>query len=149
MEKEKNIMIMVIQKGKEYNTGKIKFEGEYLNGKRYGKGKEYDYLDRLIFEGEYYNDWKLKGKLYVKRKLEYEGEFLFNKKWDGKGYDEFGNILYELHNGNGNVREYYDEGDLKFEGEYLNGRRNGKGKEYHNNGRLIFEGEYLNGKRLE
>ena len=29
-------------KGKEYNyDGKLKFEGEYLKGKRNGKGKEY------------------------------------------------------------------------------------------------------------
>ena len=33
-----------------------------------------------------------------------------------------------------------------FEGEYLNGDRNGKGKEYYDNGKLKFEGEYLNGK---
>ena len=38
-------------------------------------------------------------------------------------------------------------GQLKFEGEYLNGKRNGKGKEYNNDGQLIFEGEYLNGVR--
>ena len=32
------------------------FEGEYLNGKRYGKGKEYDFYNGgLIFEGEYIN----------------------------------------------------------------------------------------------
>ena len=37
---------------------------------------------------------------------------------------------------------------IRFEGEYLNGKRNGKGKEYNTNtGKLIFEGEYLNGKR--
>jgi len=28
-------------KGKEYCDNKLKFEGEYLNGKRHGKGKEY------------------------------------------------------------------------------------------------------------
>ena len=38
-------------------------------------------------------------------------------------------------------KEYY-EGKLRFEGEYLNDKRNGKGKEY-NNGTLIFDGEYL------
>ena len=31
----------------------------------------------------------------------------------------------------------------------LNGKRNGKGKEYYNNGELEFEGEYLNGKKWE
>ena len=38
-------------------------------------------------------------------------------------------------------------GKLKFEGEYLNGKRNGKGKEYDEDGQLIFEGKYLNGQR--
>ena len=41
-------------KGKEYNAinGKLIFEGEYVNGKRNGKGKEY--CDgKLRFEGEY------------------------------------------------------------------------------------------------
>ena len=35
---------------------------------------------------EYYNNGKLK----------FEGECLNNKKWNGKGYDEEGNIIYEL-----------------------------------------------------
>ena len=34
------------------------------------------------------------------------------------------------------------------EGEYLNGKRNGKGKEYYDNGDLKFEGEYLNGVQI-
>ena len=80
--------------------------------------------------------------------MEYEGEFLYNKKWNGKGYDENGNIIYELINGNGSVKEYYDEGKLKFEGQYLNGKKTGKGKEYNSyNYKLEFEGEYLDGKR--
>jgi len=79
--------------------------------------------------------------------LEYEGEFLYNQKWNGKGYDENGNIIYELKNGNGKVKEYYYDGVLEFEGEYLNGKRHGKGKEYYHNGDLEYEGEYLNGKR--
>ena len=29
------------------------FEGEYLNGERNGKGKEYNYEGSLLFEGEY------------------------------------------------------------------------------------------------
>ena len=34
---------------------------------------------------------------------------------------------------------------LIFEGEYLNNKRHGKGKEYYDNGNQKFEGEYLNG----
>jgi len=80
--------------------------------------------------------------------LEYEGQFRYNRKWNGKGYDEKGNIIYELINGNGKVKEYDNiYGKLRFEGEYLNGQRNGKGKEFDVNGKLIYEGEYLNDRR--
>ena len=42
--------------GKEYDSyDKLIFEGEYLNGKRNGKGKEY-YNGKLVFEGEYLYD---------------------------------------------------------------------------------------------
>ena len=75
--------------------------------------------------------------------MEYEGDYVI-KKYNGKGYDENGNIIYELKNGTGKVKEYDDFGKLEFEGEYLNGLRTGKGKEYYI-GQLIFEGEYLNG----
>ena len=50
---------------------------------------------------------------------------------------------------NGKGKEYNNDGNLIFEGEYLNGERNGKGKEYNNDGELIYEGEYLKGKRIK
>ena len=51
--------------GKEYNgeDDTLIFEGEYLNGKSHGKGKEYDKYGKLEFEGEY-----LEGKEMVKEK---------------------------------------------------------------------------------
>ena len=59
----------------------------------------------------------------------------------------FGNILYELKDGKGLIKEYYDENEIiLYEGEYLNGKRNGKGKQYYPNGNLKFEGEFLNYK---
>ena len=33
-------------------------------------------------------------------------------------------------------KEKNNNGELKFEGEYVNGEKNGKGKEYNNNGEL-------------
>ena len=98
---------------------------------------------------------------------------MFDKKWEGIGYDEKGNIIYQLKSGYGKVKEYrfngslkydgeyingklynivkeyYEEGKLVFEGEFKEGKRNGKGKEYNKEGILIFEGEYLNDKRKE
>ena len=59
----------------------MKFEGEYLNGKRYGKGKEYDYKGTLDFEGEYKNGkrhgW---GKEYFSDgTLKFEREYFFGE----------------------------------------------------------------------
>ena len=61
------------------------FEGEYLNGMRNGKGKEYYGNGKLRYEGEY-----LKGKINGKGreydfngKLKFEGEYLYGKIWDG------------------------------------------------------------------
>jgi len=141
---------------KEYiNWNKI-FEGEYLNGIRNGKGKEFYHNDDLKFEGEYLNGKIWNGKGYNNK----DGELEFEIK-NGKGYikeyDEYGKLEFEGEylNGerNGKGKEFVDyEGSRKknrlvrFKGEYLNGKRNGKGKEYYN-GELEFEGEYLNGKR--
>ena len=75
---------------------------------------------------------------------------MYNRKWNGKGYDINGNIIYELSNGKGLVKEYniYNN-KILYEGEYLDGKRNGKGKEYDFNGKLIYDGEFVNGKRKQ
>jgi len=75
-------------KGKEYYfNGNLIFDGEYLNGKKIGKAKEYDkYNGKLIFEGEYLDGKRNgKGKEYYRRRLIFEGEYLNGKKWNGKG----------------------------------------------------------------
>ena len=135
--------------GTLYNEdGVIIFEGKFLNGRKHGKGKEYNDDGELIFDGEFTNNQRKRGKEFVNGSLEYEGNYLFNKKWNGRGYDKNGNVVYVLHNGNGICREYNENGELAFEGEYINGKRkrNGTGKEYLN-GKLIYEGKYLNKKR--
>ena len=58
----------------DYN-GQLEFEGEYLYGKRHGKGKEYDYDGKVKFEGEYKNGERNgKGKEYDCGNLIFEGE---------------------------------------------------------------------------
>ena len=170
--------------GKEYN-GKddyLLYEGEFLNGKRHGKGKEYQYDryimpteyddEKIIFDGEYRNGKRngygkklffgkiifegtyLNGKRHGKGKkyspdghIIFDGEYFNNKEWIGSRFDDEGNIIYKLNNDiNGKGKEY-DNGKLKFEGEYLNGKRHGYGKEYSYIGEITFEGEYLNDKR--
>ena len=108
---------------KEYKNNVLIYEGEYLNGERNGKGKEYNDNGKLIFEGEYVN----------------------GIKYNGWGYDEDnGNKIYELKFGKGCIKEYKNN-ILIYEGKYLEGKRNGEGKEYDNSGEIIFEGEYLYG----
>ena len=50
-------------KGREYNNGFLNFEGTYLNGERNGNEIEYNYINKSKFEGEYLNS-----KKYGKRK---------------------------------------------------------------------------------
>ena len=80
--------------------------------------------------------------------LKFEGEYLNGKRWNGKGYNIKRIIDFEIKEGNGKVKEYYYNCELKYEGEYIKGERNGKGKEYSDNGKLKLEGEYLNGEKL-
>ena len=97
-------------KGKEYHilNNALIYEGEYLNGERNGKGKEYGLLGNLIFEGEYLNGKRNgKGKQYdFNGTIKFEGEYLKGKMWNIKRYDIKGNIIYELKNGKGYVKEY-------------------------------------------
>ena len=86
--------------GKEYDflNGLI-YVGEYSKGKRSGKGKEYNYDGELIYKGKY-----------------------FNGKRNGKGI-EYNNIILKV--------------------EYLNGKKHGKVKEFYENRKIKFKGEYL------
>ena len=63
---------------REYEENHLIFEGEYLNGKRNGKGKEYISLNGSIrFEGEYLNG-KRNGygiEYNTDKQLKYEGEY--------------------------------------------------------------------------
>ena len=125
---------------------------EYVKGKKSKKCKRYDCYNYefLEFEADYLNGeltGEIKEYYFKSNDLLYEGECL-NGKWNGKG------------------KEYYWNGNIKFEGEYLEGKiwtgigynntgqkefeiLNGNGyvKEFDSNGKLEYEGEYLNGKR--
>ena len=161
-------------KGTEYyQDGKIKYSGKYLFNQKWN-GKGYDKLGNIIYKInngtgniiEYQENDRLQmqsifmnGKCYAEiyhnnggllyqggfkngekngwgREYEmninadfdfvFEGEFLNGKRWNGRGIESFK--------------------DLKYFGEYSNGRLTGKGQLYHKD-ELIFEGEFLSGKR--
>ena len=86
---------------KEYNfQDELIYKGEYLNGKRNGKGKNYK-DNKIIFEGEYKNGLLWCGKEYLKNQLIFEGEYKKCLRWNGKG------------------KEYDDKDKLKIEFEYI------------------------------
>ena len=116
----------------------------------------------------------------IKYNKNYQNKFGFNiedyKRVSGKYkmidkngieriYDSDTNKLLFKGQKNGKGIEFDEDGDIIFEGRYLNGKKiegkgfdykgniilqiqeKGKGKEYYDNGNLKFEGEYLNGRR--
>ena len=97
---DKNIIIFI---GK--NLDEEKLEGNVI-------GKEYDYNGRLLFDGEYLNKRRWKGKVmnYIEDELTFVGEYLNGEIWSGKGekYD------YDYD---------YNENFL-FKGEYISGKKN-------------------------
>ena len=135
---------------KEYDrfNDELIFKGEYLNRKRNGKGEEYNSYGEIKFSGDYLNGKRNgTGKEYYKSIVLFEGEYLNGKKWNGKGYSKNGNLLYELKDGNGFVKEYDIKSEILFEGYYKDGERNGKGTEYDSLYKLVmFDGEYYKGK---
>ena len=79
---EEDIIYENNTKGKIYDSyGRLIYEGELLKGKKNGIGKEYvseGTKSKLIFEGEYLNGERRKGKEYddYNGKLIFEGEYL-------------------------------------------------------------------------
>ena len=108
-----------IERINEEEKNKKKLEGEYLNNIKHGKGKEYNDRGIVIFEGEYLNNIKHgKGKEYFyNNRIKFEGEYKDGKIWDGKRYSLSGDLLFELKNGSGYIKEYTEYCDLIYEGE--------------------------------
>ena len=132
-------------KGEEFDTnGKLIFSGNYLNGKKNGKGKLIDkYNDRFFFEGEFKDNKKWTGIGYFIDDKYYPISKISKQNNDNRV------PIYEIKDGKGSYKEYYDQLlslNISFEGVYINGELNGKCKKYSFEGDLLFEGEYLNGK---
>ena len=157
-EEKKAIYYGKINEGKLNGYGKkedlesyIKYEGNFIKGKKWGKGKEFE-SSYLSYEGEFSDD---KRNGYGKendfeKNIIFEGQFLDGERWEGFG-KEFGYITsfegeYKKGKRNGKGKEYYDNFvSLKFSGIYFEGERNGKGIEYFENGKIKFIGDFCKG----
>ena len=120
--------------------------GESKSGKKHGKGKEFDFDNNIVYEGEYENgNRKLGVEYYIIGTKKFEGEYKNGKRWNGFIYDSNMTNKYELICGNGFIKEFHENGALSFEGEIKDGEKNGKGKIFNECGHLIYEGNLYNG----
>ena len=123
------------KRGKEYNGNDdtLLYEGEFLNGERHEKGKEYiEHYISNCFYGVDQNNMKIFNDLHNRKYYEKNSKKIYKDKSKQK---------------NGMVEERDALGNLKFKGNYLNGEKHGEGEEFDKNGKILFEGEYLKGKR--
>ena len=110
---------------RDYYRGHLIYEGEYLNGERNGKGKEYKpHVDYLVYDGEYLNGKRHgKAKEYFECFLVFEGEYLNGKRWNGKINTNIEGKTYEIKNGKGLFLDFNKNNFDYFEGYYVNGEK--------------------------
>jgi antitoxin component YwqK of YwqJK toxin-antitoxin module len=150
---------------KEFEIYDLTYQEFYkLNGlgQRIGKWKISGYLGLVIEEGEYNTEGAKTGKwtymLIKENKVngKYERETAIKKiviYHNGLVlevpifFDESGNVLYpgNLKNGNGQLFEYFNTGEIYGKYTYKNGVKHGKAEEYKDD--IILKGIYKNGKK--
>ena len=124
---------------RKYNNGKADCVEYYEHSKfspKLFELKGLEFIQKLIKEGHDKKD--------LSQEINYE-TYITDLLFVGEYIDD--NAVKDKRNRNGKGFEYHDN-KFVFEGEYKNGIIvNGKGKIYDNKGNIIFNGEYINGKR--
>ncbi len=153
-----------------YDNGSVKTEGIYRDDKKNGYFKEYDEKGMLVNIAKYVND-ELQQETPELVKLDVRTDYYPNGKpktvasYKGdvpqgvrREYDSTGKVIaaYTFNKGkmisegiiddegvkDGPWKEYYEEGELRAEGTYNQGKRVGKWKFYHQNGSVEQDGNY-------
>lgn len=138
------------------------FEGSPEDGfVRSDEGEEFDENGALIYSGYWKNDKKEgNGMLYSGGHLKYDGDWKNDKpNGDGKIYNDDGVILMngewkngflKLDNGlwkwyeDGSLCDLYENGELKYKGEWKDGKPDGEGT-FYRNGKELYKGKWRNG----
>ena len=155
---------------------RVFFEGYFENGKREGKGKEFDLNGKVVFDGLYRNGkrtnmvvvkemrgyWKEMNDAnevisICKKNDKFENDgicyFYVNGKIDRISEWKNGDEVNELKRFEGKKMMEFVNGVKRYEGEYRdsikhNYPREGEGEEYDSDGKsLIYKGYYWNGRR--
>ena len=143
---------------KYYENGKLLFEGEAKENE-WWNGKEYDENGEIIYE--------IKDGKSLKKKKDEDGEEIKEDKEDEEEEEEkkeeeektkeketknknvFEGEYYEGKYWTGKLKEYYENGNIKGEIDYLNGEKNGNCKVYDDDGKIKTEVEYINGYSIK
>ena len=137
---------IIVESREYYMNGNVKEESIFRNG-------------QISFMKEYYKDGKLKNQLNIKDSTYIEYNENGSKKEEGTldnvtlGFLSMSalanlgalTVLIEMPEGNGINKEYYENGTIKEEVSYGNGKLHGIFKEYYEDGSLKSEGNYNNG----
>ena len=138
-----------------YDNGKVNFEGLFID-QHFKKGILYDEEGFKIYDGEFIDDkYNGTGILYYKKKnkMYFNGLFENNSFNKGKLYDPVEKIIYEGEFNNyypkecKNIKLYYLEGRIKFEGDIINSQEKGKFYDYDDDS--IFEGILEFGNKIK
>lgn len=140
---------------KYYPNGRIRYEGQFKNGKEIGTFKFYDITTSkfpvVIKKYSSSSDTAHVRFFTLKGKLKTTGQMIGKKrvgKWmyyflNGKTFSE---EYYKDGKLEGTLKNYYNSGKLLEETEYKNGLKNGISKRYADSGTLIEEVRFVNGK---
>lgn len=113
-----------------FDNGKIKEEGNYIEGKKEGLWKSY-----------YDNGNKQNEIIYVKNRPNGYAKFYYE---NGKISEEG---LWKINKWVGEYKMYHQNGQLSYDWKYSEkGKRTGVQKYYHPNGKLMIEGKWNEGK---
>ena len=140
------------RKKKVYRDGN-KYDGDFVEDKRQGKGTYIRVTDKATYSGEWYNN--VRHGYGVEEIPSKDGTQRYEGEWKEDKRCGFGKILYangdryegewldNLRHGQGKF--YYTNGNF-YEGEWLDDLKHGQGKFYYTNGNF-YEGGWLSNKK--
>ncbi len=135
-------------------SGMLIYEGDMVDGKITGEGKQYNYYGELVYEGSFEDSqYSGQGKLYNSGVMIYEGAFSKNM-YEGQGslYNQQGQLIYSgnfsLGQRSGKGIEYNPNTGLKaYYGDFANDLKEGTGLAYDTDGKtVIYEGSFSAGE---
>ena len=136
-------------KGTYYYKRGNRYEGEWKKGLKHGKGILYYDLEatKKRYEGNYIKgEFEGKGIYYWNDGSYYEGDFIKGLKHGYGVYIKDGNIKYKGHFLNdkyGGEGEYYCSNGDYYIGDFKDGLKHGKGTLYNKKGEIIIKGKFV------